>query len=499
MLAKQLAAKNKNICVVGDPDQSIYSWRAADLRNIMNFEKDYPNTKVVLLEQNYRSTKTILEIASNIIATNRQRKDKRLWTDNEAGEKVIVVESYNEQEEALFVVGEIERLSKQGIARPQDCAIMYRTNAQSRVLEEAFLRYGLPYRLVGATRFYARREIKDIIAYLKLINNPYDSVSMSRIINVPPRGIGQRTMEQLNSWAQAMGVPPYAALQVLANQDAGSETDSSPKPTFSARIAKSLTGFLTLLNGLIEQSNKLDPVALLDETLKHTGYRDFILTEEEGEERWDNILELRTVASQYKVLEPKDALTAFLEGVALVSDIDNLDAKSNAATLITLHQAKGLEFPVVFILGLEEGVLPHKRSFDDPSQMEEERRLCYVGVTRAKKRLYLIRAFRRSLMGASTTNPPSRFLEDIPTRLITSPQTAEASAKTLVYNPSTVTLPPVPEPSFKAGEKVRHEQFGQGVVINCQPISGDQEVTVAFKGSAGLKRLLLSFAKLERI
>ena len=498
MLAKQLAAKHHNICVVGDPDQSIYSWRAADLRNILNFEKDYPDAKVVLLEQNYRSTKTILETASNIISANRQRKNKRLWTDNEAGEKVFVVESYNEQEEALFVVSEMERLSKQGMSRPQDCAIMYRTNAQSRVLEEAFIRYGLPYRLVGATRFYARREIKDVIAYLKLIHNPYDAVSLSRIINVPPRGIGQRSSEQLSNWAQTLGVPVYSALQVLASQDNSQETSSSAKHPFNTRVVKSLLSFLNLINELIEESSKLGPVALLDETFKRTGYKDYVFAEEDGEDRWDNILELRTVASQYDGLPSKEALTAFLEQVALVSDIDDYDNKANAVTLITLHQAKGLEFPVVFIVGMEEGVLPHRRSIDDPAQMEEERRLCYVGVTRAKKRLYLVHAFHRSLMGTTTTNSPSRFLENIPHRLIASPQPAEASAKALVYNASTVTPPPIPRPAFEAGEKVLHAQFGQGIVVSCQPISGDQEVTVAFKGAAGLKRLLLSFAKLER-
>lgn len=498
MLAKQLAAKHHNICVVGDPDQSIYSWRAADLRNILNFEKDYPDAKVVLLEQNYRSTQTILETASGIISSNRQRKRKRLWTENEAGDKVIVFEAYNEQEEALFVVSEVERLAKQGIARLQDCAVMYRTNAQSRALEEAFIRYGLPYRLVGATRFYARREIKDVIAYLKLIHNPYDTISLSRIINVPPRNIGQRSLEQLSRWAQALGVPLYSAMQVLANQEASSETTSPPKHPFNPRMAKSLLSFLSLHNELMEENHKLGLVELLDETLKRTGYREYVLAEEDGEDRWDNILELRTVASQYEDLPPQEALTTFLEGVALVSDIDDYDAKANAATLITLHQAKGLEFPVVFIVGLEEGVLPHRRSFDDPAQMEEERRLCYVGVTRAKKRLYLVRAFRRSLMGASMANDPSRFLEDIPDHLVASPQPAGANAKTPVYHASPATPPPLAEPAFKAGEQVRHAQFGQGIVINCQPISDDQEVTIAFKGAAGLKRLLMSLANLER-
>ena len=380
-LMKQIAGKYRNICVVGDPDQSIYSWRFADLRNILNFEKDYPEAKLVLLEQNYRSTKLILETASHVIAANRKRKPKSLWTDNEQGEPPVVVETYTEQEEAQFVVNEIERLVSRGVFRLKDFAVMYRTNAQSRVLEEAFVRYGIPYRLAAGTRFYERREIKDVIAYFRLIQNPYDSVSLLRIINVPVRGIGQQTLSQLSAWAKSLGVPEYRALQLIAEQKDGSE----PRHPFTPRTGRLLAAFVNLIAEFIARSEELKPVELLDLILERSGYKEYVLSGPDGEERWENILELRTVAKQYSDLSPKEGLAAFLEGVALVSDVDGLDDSVNGATLITLHQAKGLEFPVVFIVGMEEGLLPHFKSMEAPDQMEEERRLCYVGITRAKQ------------------------------------------------------------------------------------------------------------------
>jgi len=430
-LIKQLAGKHRNICVVGDPDQSIYSWRFADLRNILNFEKDNPEAKVILLEQNYRSTRKILETASCIILANRQRKPRELWTNNESGELTTVVETYTEQEEAQFVVNEVERLVGRGEVKHGDCAVMYRTNAQSRALEEAFVRYGVSYRLVAGTRFYERREIKDIVAYLRLIQNSTDSVSLRRIINVPRRGIGQQSLKQLSDWARSMDVPEYRALQLVAKPE-----EESPSP-FSPHISRVMTGFVDFMDGLMARSRELNLVDLLDLLVKDSGYQEYILGELDGEERWENILELRTVAQQYADLVPPDGLAVFLEGVALVSDVDGLDATVDAVTLITLHQAKGLEFPVVFIVGMEEGILPHRRSFDDPEQMEEERRLCYVGVTRAKQRVYLVRAFRRSLMGSSTVNSPSRFLSDIPSHLVVggTPWREEASlAATAMYS-----------------------------------------------------------------
>jgi DNA helicase-2/ATP-dependent DNA helicase PcrA len=494
-LIKQLAAKHRNICVVGDPDQSIYSWRFADLRNILNFEKDYPEAKVVLLEQNYRSTKLILETASCIIAASQQRKPKGLWTENETGVLPEVVETYTEQEEAQFVVSEIENLVSRGEFRRGDCAVMYRTNAQSRVLEEAFIRYGVPYKLVAGTRFYERREVKDVIAYLRLIQNPYDSVSLLRIINVPPRGIGQRTLAELAQWARSRGVAEYRALEMLAGEGKNAEIPFSP------RTVRALGDFLKMMEGFRARSRELDLVSLFDQVVEASGYKEYILNGADGEERWENILELRTVAQEYRELSPPEGLAAFLEGVTLVSDVDSLDESTDAVTLITLHQAKGLEFPVVFIIGMEDGILPHIRSFDDPEQMEEERRLCYVGITRAKKRLYLVRAFRRSLMGSSAINKPSRFLKDIPPHLVSAGamwQGEESQLATAMYSWNRMAAPKVEVEELRPGDHVHHAQFGEGVVVSYKPLSDDAEVVVAFDG-AGVKKLLMSFAKLEKI
>jgi DNA helicase-2/ATP-dependent DNA helicase PcrA len=360
---------------------------------------------------------------------------------------------------------------------------MYRTNAQSRAIEESFIRYGMPYKLVGGTRFYERREIKDIIAYLRLIHNPYDSVSLSRVINVPPRGIGTRTMEELSQWAIGRSLPIYAALQMVADENS----------TFNPRTSRALTDFLALLNELLMRSGELSIVELFDLVLERSGYKEYILEAEDGEDRWENILELRTVANDYRHLSPEENLSSFLEGVALVSDIDGFDEKVDAVTLITLHAAKGLEFPVVFIVGMEEGLLPHRKSYDNPDQMEEERRLCYVGITRAKQRVYLVRAFRRRSLGSTLVNLPSRFLLDIPPHLLMPPR-GYAPQRAKAVPPSLGTKTPL-----NAGDHVRHAKFGEGIVVSCLPIKDDQEVTVAFKGEAGLRRLLLSLAPLERI
>ena len=493
-LIKQLGGKYRNICVVGDPDQSIYSWRFADLRNILSFEQDYPEAKLVLLEQNYRSTKMILETASHIISANQQRKPKELWTDNEPGELTTVVETYTEQEEAQFVVSEVERLVGEGGIKRGDCAIMYRTNAQSRVLEEAFVRYGVPYKLVAGTRFYERREIKDIIAYLRLIQNHYDSVSLLRIINVPGRGIGQQSLSQLSRWAKALGVPEYQALPLVT------EAKTEPQPPFSSRITRALTNFLNLIEEFVARSRELNLTDLLDLVVERSGYKEYISSQPDGEERWENILELRTVAQQYNDLKPPDGLAAFLEGVTLVSDVDGLDETVDAVTLITLHQAKGLEFPVVFIVGMEDGILPHFKSFDDPAQMEEERRLCYVGITRAKQRVYLVRAFRRSFRGSSTVNKPSRFLEDIPQHLVSGAglwQGEDSQITASVYSWNKASAPRVITPELKAGDHVHHAQFGDGVVVSCKPVKDDTEVRVVFDRE-GLKKLSLNFANLEK-
>ena len=501
-LVKQIGDKYRNICVVGDPDQSIYSWRFADLRNILSFEKDYPQAKVVLLEQNYRSTKNILEVARELISANRKRKPKGLWTENEAGELATVVETFTEQEEAQYVVREIERLVGEGSTRLGDCAVMYRTNAQSRALEEAFIRFGTPYKLVAGTRFYERREVKDIIAYLRLIQNPDDSVSLLRIINVPGRGIGEQTLAKLSSLARSGGVSPYQALHRLG------ELKDAETPPFSPHLTRALTGFAAMMAEFMASSRELDVVSLFDLVVKRSGYQEYLLSQPDGEERWDNILELRTVAQQYRDLPPPSGLTSLLEGVALVSDVDGLDETVDAATLITLHQAKGLEFPVVFIVGMEDGILPHIKSFDDPAQMEEERRLCYVGITRAKRRVYLVHAFRRSFRGTSNVNRPSRFLDDIPRQLISGGSLwsgEESQVARVVYNwnrtpgPTTASSPHSADlPELKTGSRVRHAVFGEGVVVSSQPVDGDCEVVVAFYG-AGIKKLLLSFARLEKV
>ena len=498
-LMKQLAGKHRNICVVGDPDQSIYSWRFADLRNILNFEKDYPEAKVVLLEQNYRSTKMILETASHIISANEHRKPKGLWTENETGALPEVVETYSEQEEAQFVVNEVEQLVSRGEFRRGDCAITYRTNAQSRVLEEAFIRYGVPYKLVAGTRFYERREVKDVIAYLRLIQNPYDSVSLLRIINVPQRGIGQRSLSELSRWARSRGISEYRALQLLVKQKEGETTED--RPPFQSRTLGAFANFVHLIEGFVARSRELNLVDLFDLVVEKSGYKEYILAMADGEERWENVLELRTVAQAYSDLKPPEGLSAFLEGVTLVSDVDGLDESIDAVTLITLHQAKGLEFPVVFIVGMEDGILPHIRSFDDPGQMEEERRLCYVGITRAKKKVYLVRAFRRSFMGGSNINRPSRFLQDIPPHLLSGGsmwQGEDSQLATAMYSWNRMATPREVLPELSPGDHVHHAQFGDGVVVSLQPVKDDAEVVVAFDG-VGIKKLLLSFAKLEKI
>ncbi|MDO8473246.1 MAG: UvrD-helicase domain-containing protein [Dehalococcoidia bacterium] len=500
-LTRQLAGKYKNICVVGDPDQSIYTWRQADIRNILKFEEDYPNAKVVKLEQNYRSTKNILEGAYKVIAKNVQRKQKDLWTENETGAPISLVDAYDEQDEAQFVVAEVERLVKENVLSLKDCVVLYRVNAQSRVLEEAFLRFGVPYRLIGGTRFYQRREVKDIIAYLRLANNPHDTVSLRRVINVPQRGIGQRTVEDLVNWADELGIPAYEALTRAAGDHA--------EGTFAGRSRKTLIDFHTVLKAMVDKAGALKASEMLDMVIERTGYEDYLLKDEEGEDRWENIRELSTVAHKFDYLDPPASLTTFLEEVALVSDIDNYDAKTDAVTLTTLHQAKGLEFGAVFIVGMEEKVFPHARAFppSEPTEMEEERRLCYVGITRAKKLLYLVYANRRTFLGSTNNYLPSRFLADIPPALIKRRGTKMAPQVTWTA-PGRAPVPAGTSASVKStssikldvgpGDRVRHEKFGEGVVVSTAPLSGDYQVTVAFR-EGGIKKLILSYARLEKI
>lgn len=490
LLAKYIAGKHRNLFVVGDPDQSIYSWRNADLTHILNFEKDFPDAKVVLLEQNYRSTQTILKAAAKLISVNKQRKRKDLWTDNEEGKPIVMREAYNELEEAQFVAQEIENLQKRGLFSFKDCAVMYRINAQTRSLEEVFLRYGIPYRIIGGLRFYQRREVKDVIAYLRMIRNPDDAVSLHRVINVPTRGIGQKTLEDLTRWANSLELAPLKALEKLIE-------DKDNRPSFfNSRTIAALSHFYELMQKLREKARDLRLSELVKLIIDETGYREYIREAIAGEERLENVLELVTVAQAYEDYAPGEGLAIFLDEVSLTSSVDELEeGKADFVTFITLHQSKGLEFPVVFIIGLEEGVLPHIKSLDDPGQMEEERRLFYVGMTRAEKRLYIFRAFRRSLMGGSAANPPSRFLKDIPGNLLTTG--AEAEAMPIAVKAS-IPEPPVRKlPCPKAGTLVRHAFFGEGTVVSCSNGRQDQEITIDFGRTFGIKKFLLSLAPLE--
>ena len=514
-LAKLFSEVHRNICIVGDEDQSIYSWRSADYRNILNFQTDFPDAKVILLEQNYRSTQTILDSAQGVIRRNDKRHEKTLWTENPAGVPVTVFEAQDEEDEARFVAREIRQLVENEGGSAGDAAVMYRMNAQSRPLEEAFMTAGIPYRLVGGTRFYQRREIKDLLAYLRVVQNPLDSLSLLRIINVPARGIGPKTVEELWKWARNAGIAPYTALEQLGDGTAL----PAGAPPFRAATLNALLRFRDLLDTLTEEAIGLTPPELLNTLIDRIQFRRYLHDGfEDGEERWQNVQELITAAAQYDALEPREALASFLENVALVSDVDEMEDRSAAVTLITLHAAKGLEFPVVFIVGAEEAVLPHVRSYDNPEQMEEERRLAYVGMTRAKERLVLTHARRRSQMGMPVYNPPSRFLSDIPDRLVESRSRADdfvVRRSVRSNGPGRPGRTPVVSAhdvaaaidgrhgadarSFEPGERVRHPKFGEGIVVGARATGGDQEVTVAFKGDSGVKRLMVSYARLERI
>lgn len=481
VLLRQLSGKHHNLFCVADEDQMIYAWRGADYRNIRRLREDHPDLVTILLEQNYRSTQTILDAANAVIRHNPDRTDKRLFTKRGHGPAIVIHEAYDQDDEATFVVATIiELMTREGV-QPGDCAVMYRTNAQSRAFEDAFVRANLPYRLVGATRFYARAEIKDLLAFLRLIHNPADGVSMSRVINVPPRGLGQKTLELIEDTARRQGISVYEALRGLAHS-----------PQLGTRAQRALAAFLELLEGWIAVREQFSVAELIDRVLQDTRYADYIRDgTEEGEERWANILELRNVAASYTDL----TLTEFLADVALVSDVDGLIGEVNAVTLLTLHSAKGLEFPVVFITGLEEGLLPHSRSLESPEQMAEERRLMYVGLTRAKDRLFLTYTFRRSHYN-DDLSVPSRFLADIPEELVSGSRRRGAIARgNATVRPAAAKAPTF---TFRPGQRVRHAIFGEGVVIESRPDRGDEMVTVHFE-RAGLKRLIAGIASLELI
>ena len=500
-LARLLTGGQRNICVVGDPDQSIYSWRSADIRNILSFQQDYPSARTISLEQNYRSTSTILETAKNLISANGQRLQKDLFTDNVKGDLVEVHEAYDETDEAAYVVAEISRLVRADGFNLGECAVMYRVNAQSRALEEACLHQGMKYRLVGGVRFYQRREIKDLAAYLRLIHNPQDDINLARVINVPARGIGAKSMRQLGSWAEYLGVPLFEALTRIAAARAAGEPWPAGLP---ARAATSMADFADMINRLVRISQEAPVVRLLDLVLDESGLRKSIQnSDDRPEERWQNILEFRDTAQEFNAETPPNGLATLLERTALVADVDSYEDAADSITLITLHQAKGLEFPVVFIAGLEEGLLPHSRSVESEDQLEEERRLCYVGVTRAEKRLYLSRAFRRrGFTGNTQASPASRFLRDIPPELIAAGSAAAApaarSTPTISWETEVAARLPA-RPTLKTGDLVRHTTFGEGVVTAYEATVADVEVTVEFSNGVGVKRLLLSFAPLEKV
>ena len=491
-LAKQMAGGYRNICVVGDPDQSIYSWRNADIRNILRFQNDYPDAKTVNLVENYRSTENILTAAQGVIAGNLMALRKPLRTSRGGGVPIIAIEAHTPEEEADFVVGQVNRLEKEEGIPARDCAVMYRINAQSRPMEEACLRRGMRYRLVGGVRFYQRKEVKDLMCYLRLLANPNDVVSLRRVINVPSRGFGQRSVEDLERWAAHQDIPLFSAIQQIADGEAVSP--------LGGRATGTLRGFHQLIRDLAELSREVDVVGLLDALLERTKYYDYLQEKvEHPDERWENVMELRAVAQEFEDLDPPEGLFSLLERFALVADVDNYEEGDEGMTLITLHQAKGLEFPVVFLVGMEEGLLPHIRSFDDEGQMAEERRLCYVGITRAKDRVFLTRSFRRrGGYGGGGPSIPSRFLQDIPRDLVQAPERPQPQPQSSWgrWAPAEASEPEV---ELKPGDKVVHKMFGQGMVINTVTVNGDVQATVAFDEKHGVKKLLLGMAPLEKL
>ncbi len=514
-VARMLALKSQNICVVGDPDQSIYSWRHADPTNLTDFQSTFKDTKIVTLDQSYRSTQIILEAADSVIGNNDGRMEKNLWTENDRGTRISVAEAYNEDEEARLVLEAAANLKSQdGIGR-NEVAIMYRVNAQSRAFEVACNREGIPYRLVGGVKFYDRKEVKDVLSFLRLAANPADDAALERIINVPTRGISAKTVAELRRVAITNNVPILDVILDISRVQSGDEDPPAYYAELATRALKSVSAFGDLITRLIEQSMALDTNELIDLIVEHSGYGAMLREDKErGEERMENLQELKASAEQFAGSEERGQLTDFLENVALVSEVDGLqggddtDVEEEAITLITLHQAKGLEYDAVFLVGLEEGILPHSRSVDDPTQIEEERRLLYVGMTRARKRLNLFRAFQRRFRGQSGSTMASRFLQEIPDSLVTTrdirghSRVADRMPDPMWTKRAAST--PAPESAgrtgdqFEAGDKVRHGTFGDGVVVSSSGTGGDTQVTVAFAGQ-GVKRLMLSFAPLEKV
>ncbi len=497
VLVNQLAAKYRNLCVVGDGDQSVYGFRGADMRNILDFEHDYPDARIVVLDQNYRSTETVLDAANAVISNNRKRKPKRLWTDRGVGAKIVHFQGEDEHDEAGFVADQVGELERAGVSL-DDVAVFYRTNAQSRVLEDVFVRYGIPYNVVGGLKFYERREIKDALAYLRVMTNPADQVALKRIINVPKRSIGATSVGHIDRFAQYQEITFYEALRRIDEIDA-----------VSARARGKVKEFLLLYDALVARASE-GPAAALEAVLGESGYLAEIEAEKtiEALGRAENLRELQSgvedfVSSMegslvdgvdYEALDGMAQLQQYLESVSLVAETDDLDTSSGSVTLMTLHNAKGLEFPIVFIVGMEDGVFPHLRSLGEPDALEEERRLCYVGLTRAMDRLYVTHSISRMLFGQTNYNPPSRFLKEIPAGLI---EEAGKRARRATTESSTPRQT-VPASDITAGDRVRHDKWGPGVVIEIHGQGDRAEARVEFE-TQGVKRLLLAWAPLTKV
>jgi ATP-dependent DNA helicase UvrD/PcrA len=493
-LVNMLAAKYRNICVVGDADQGVYSWRGATIQNLLDFERDYPDAEVFLMEQNYRSTQAILSVANALIEQNVQRKPKSLWTETPGGELAVRYRADNEHEEALFVAEEIERLVADEGHRYRDVAVFYRTNAQSRVLEDIFMRAGIAYRVVGGVRFYERKEIRDALAYLRLLVNPQDLMSARRVINTPKRGIGDATVAAIESFATQEGIPFLAAAR-----------RADEISVLATRARGAVAGFVSLMDRLEEMYQAGAAASRMVEAVaEESGYIAELEAERtvESEGRVENLRELGGVAAEFEARFPEGSIADFLEQVALVTEQDEYDEESSSVTLMTLHNAKGLEFPVVFMVGLEDGIFPHYRSMGDSAQLEEERRLAYVGITRARERLYLCHAWSRTLWGSTNYNPPSRFLSEIPSDLLREIESDGSSQRlrgrvgiSVSSGAAGVRREP---PAVSAGDTVMHDRWGEGVVMSVSGSGSDAEATVAFEDE-GEKRLLLAYAPLRRV
>lgn len=503
-LTKILAARWRNICVVGDADQSIYAWRGADIRNIIDFTRDYPDAASIKLEQNYRSTKTILHAANAVIDNNESRPKKTLWTENPTGNKIIHYQAQTEHDEADYIAGVIYNRHEISHEPYGDMAILFRTNAQSRVLEEKLMRYAIPYTMVGGTKFYDRKEIKDVLAYLRLLYNPEDSLSLTRIINVPKRNIGATTMEHVAAYAEEQGISLFEAL---------SSTDEIP---VTKRAKASLENFAAMIFDLLNDIEGKDVLSLIETVIKQTGYGDMLDKEAEhdpqGESRKENVGEFLSVAKDYMDSNPDGNLQDFLENVALVSDVDDFESSDSKVTLMTLHAAKGLEFPVVFLTGLDEGLFPHSRTLLDPSQVEEERRLAYVGITRAERQLYVTNAVTRTMYGRISAYMPSRFLAEIPPQFMEDYHRKSAmpqSRTTAVPGKQRVSILTKPVASslpkkhavtdtFTKGDKVRHKIWGIGTVLDVIGEGPNMQMKIQFP-TKGVRQVVVKYAPLEKI